>query len=207
MRADYDDIFYMKLALDAVEHWRNDPIFKDYYHESGMAFAENIGMGRGAIENYKLGADVKAEIITLEDARGRFGGIFKEANWKGAKECFCWGEGEGALRSIIQAAIAAGAVYHEATLSTLSIDSSGICSGIETIDGGSISAHYVILCTCALTAKILADTAPKSKDLQVNGRLVTAGACSGIVRYAPEMMGKFKKAPVFFNGLDRTHGK
>ena len=60
MRADYDDIFYMKLALDAVEHWRNDPIFKDYYHESGMAFAENIGMGRGAIENYKkLGADVK----------------------------------------------------------------------------------------------------------------------------------------------------
>jgi sarcosine oxidase/L-pipecolate oxidase len=213
VRADYDDIFYMKLALDAVEHWRTDPIFKDYYHETGMAFAENIGMGRGAIENYKtLGADVKAEIITLEDARGRFGGIFKEANWEGAKECFWnpgsgWGEGEGALRSIIQAAVAAGAIYHEATVATLLIDPSGICTGVKTVDGEILSADHVVLCTGALTTKLLADTAPYNKDLQVGGRLIAAAACSGTASFAPEMMDKLKAGPVFFNGLDHTHGK
>lgn len=213
VRADYDDIFYMKLALEAVENWRTDPIFKDYYHETGMTFAENIGMGQGAIKNYKaLGADVKAEIITLEDARGRFGGIFKDANWDGAKECFWnpgsgWGEGEGALRSIIKAAVAAGTIYHEATVSRLLIDPSGVCTGVETNDGATLLANHVILCTGALTAKLLADTAPQNKDLQVGGRLVAAGACSGTASYGPEMMDKLKAGPVFFNGLEHTHGK
>ncbi|KAE9378260.1 sarcosine oxidase [Stipitochalara longipes BDJ] len=213
VRADYDDIMYMELALEAVELWRNDPIFKDYYHQTGMAFAENIGMGRQAIKNYKtLGADVPAEIISLEDARGRFGGIFKDANWETATECFWnpksgWGEGEGALRSIIQAAIDAGAIYHEATVSTLSIDSNRTCTGAQTTDGKYLTADHVILSTGALTAKLLADTAPNDKNLQVAGRMVAAGACSAIATFAPELMDDFKKAPVFFNGLNHTHGE
>lgn len=213
VRADYDDIFYMKLALDAVDEWRKNPIFKSYYHETGMAFTENIGMGRGAIENYKaLGANVKAEIITLEDARGRFGNIYKDANWEGATECYWnpgsgWGEGEGALRSIITAAVEAGAIYHQATVSKLVIDASGTCTGVETTEGEILSAQNIVLCTGALTTKLLADTAPDNKDLQVNGRLIAAGACSGIARFPIEMLEDFKKAPVFFNGLDHTHGK
>ncbi|KAH7346471.1 FAD dependent oxidoreductase [Rhexocercosporidium sp. MPI-PUGE-AT-0058] len=171
--ADYGDIFYMKLALEAVEHWRTNPIFKDYYHESGIALLENVNMGRGALENYrKLGVDVKAEILSVEDARGRFGGVYEEAEWEGAKECYWnpgsgWGEGEGegALRSIIEAAVEAGVFYVEATVERLCIDSSGICTGVSMTDGEVMSADHVILCTGARTAQLLADIVLGDKDL------------------------------------------
>jgi sarcosine oxidase / L-pipecolate oxidase len=213
VRADYADIFYMRLALEAVHRWRNDPLYQKFYHETGMAFTENIGMGRATIKNYKaLGAAVKAEILTLEDARGRFSGVFKDANWDGAEECFWnpgsgWGEAEGALRNAIQAAIDQGVRYREATVTTLMIDTNGACTGVCIQDGESLTADHIILCTGALTAKLLADTAPTNKRLQVSGRLIAAGAVSCTARVAPEKMAHFKEAPVFFNGLDHTHGK
>ena len=45
VRSDYHDIFYMKLALEAQELWRNDSLYKPYYHETGMLFAENVRQG------------------------------------------------------------------------------------------------------------------------------------------------------------------
>jgi len=111
------------------------------------------------------------------------------------------------LRSIIKAAVAAGANYYEATVSKLSIDSSGTCTGVQTTDGESLLADHIVLCTGALTAKLIADTAPDNKDLQVAGRLMAAGACSGIVTFAPQMVDLFSNAPVLFNGLGQTKGE
>ena len=81
------------------------------------------------------------------------------------------------------------------------------CSGALTKDGEFLRADYVILCTGALTAKLLADSAPKNEKMQVGGRLVAAGAVSCTAKLAPELREKFEKAPVFFNGMAHTHGK
>jgi sarcosine oxidase/L-pipecolate oxidase len=73
IRADYDDIMYMQLALEAQELWRNDPIFKPYYHESGLLMAEQIGPGRKSHENYrKLGCDHTGELMSPAEALERF---------------------------------------------------------------------------------------------------------------------------------------
>ena len=213
IRADYADSFYMKLALESLEHWLNNPLYQPYYHETGMVFAEDIGTGKAVIKNYKsLGClNVNAEMLPLEDARGRWGGGFKRANWDGAKECFWnpnsgWAEAEGALKDTIQDAIRRGVKYHEATVTTLVIDTSGACTGVRTEDG-ELYADHIVLCTGAYTAKLLADTAPTNKKLQVSGRLVAAGAVSCTARVAPELSAQFKNAPVCFNGLKHTHGK
>jgi sarcosine oxidase/L-pipecolate oxidase len=110
------------------------------------------------------------------------------------------------LRSIIQAAIDVSAIYNEATISTLSIDSNRTYTGAHTTDGQYLTADHVILSTGALTAKLLADTAPDDKNLQAAGRMIAAGACSAIAAFTPELMDDLKKAPVFFNGLNHTHG-
>jgi len=43
----------MKIALDAQESWRADPVFTPYYHECGMLFTEEIGMGRASLDKYR----------------------------------------------------------------------------------------------------------------------------------------------------------
>ena len=52
VRADYGDIFYAQLALGAQDLWRNSPIYKPYYHESGLMNVEDTGLGRKIIQSY-----------------------------------------------------------------------------------------------------------------------------------------------------------
>ena len=45
-------------------------------------FAEDISIGRKAIENYKsIGQDHVAELTSPEVGKARFGGFFEDANW------------------------------------------------------------------------------------------------------------------------------
>jgi sarcosine oxidase / L-pipecolate oxidase len=212
VRADYDDLFYMKLALEALEFWRNDPIYKPYYHETGMLFAENWGMGSRVLANYEIvGADHKAEMLTPEIVRTGFDGIFGDANWTDVEENFYnpnsgWGEADKCLQKMTEVAIQEGVIYVEATVTKLSIDSNRTCTGVQTEDGRELKADHVVLCTGARTALLLADTAPEDKDLQVNGRVVAAGAVTCCLRLNAERMGRLSKAPVMFNGMYHTHG-
>lgn len=119
IRADYPDLVYMRLALEAQDIWRTDPIFKPFYHESGMLFAEEIGMGRASLENYKsLGVETGAEI--LPHRKHGPGSPSSQANWTDVAENFYnsrsgWGEAEEAMKSIVQAANDEGVVF-EATV-------------------------------------------------------------------------------------------
>ena len=39
VRSDYTDIFYCKLGLQTLERWREDPLYMQWYHQSGLAKA------------------------------------------------------------------------------------------------------------------------------------------------------------------------
>ncbi len=72
IRANYHELFYMKLALEAQEVWRTDPIFAPAYHECGMCFTDRGGWTSPCFENYKsIGIETGGEIISLEEARLR----------------------------------------------------------------------------------------------------------------------------------------
>jgi sarcosine oxidase / L-pipecolate oxidase len=214
IRADYPDITYMKLALEAQEQWRNDPLYSPFYHETGMLFAEDFGMGRESFSNYQalLGDDCPAVMLDPEDARERFDGIFKDAEWTGVKKNFYnpksgWGEAEKALSALIQAAIDRGVEYLVDGVSKLVINETSVCIGVETSSGKTILADRIVLCAGAATALLIADSAPHNKSLQVNGRQVASAAVSCCVRVPESRRERFKDAPVMFNGLDHTHGK
>lgn len=212
IRADYPDVFYTKLACEAQELWRSDSIYKDWYHESGIMFAEDISMGRKAIENYKsIGQDHVAELTSPEIGKARFGGFFEDANWTDNSESYWnprsgWAEAAPALRKVIETAISEGVRYVEATVAMLCLKPDGSCIGLGTNDGRLFAARKTVLCTGALTAKLLADCAPDNKEFQVNGRMVAAGAVSCTVKLTPNQQERFKDLPVFFNGMPHTRG-
>ncbi|KAK3365355.1 sarcosine oxidase [Lasiosphaeria ovina] len=215
IRADYGDPLYMRLALDAQEIWRADPVFSPHYHECGMLFAEEIGMGRASFDNYRdLGVDTKSEILSKEEALARFP-VFQDANWSGAKENYFnpqsgWGEADEAMASFFKATCDTGATFIEATAEKLILDPEGSCSGVAISEHGikrNVYADRTILCVGAYTEQFLANTAPERSDLQVNGRLVAAAAIQCKAKYPPEQEEMLKKAPVHFLGMWHTHGE
>lgn len=213
IRADYPDIAYMRLALEAQDQWRGQELYSKFYHETGMLFAEDFGMGRDALANYKmlLGEQCPAEMLEPSEARKKFDGIFADAEWTGVKQNFYnprsgWGEADKALAAVIQAAIDLGVEYNGQGAAKLIFDDNHACTGVMTANGNLLQADKVVLCTGASTALLMADSAPKVSKLQIDGRQVAAAAVTCCMKVPDELRQRFQKAPVMFNGLDHTHG-
>jgi sarcosine oxidase/L-pipecolate oxidase len=199
----------MKLALEAQELWRNDPLFTPHYHETGMLFAENVGKGPACLENYRLlGKETGARLMSIEDACAKFP-EFKDANWCGVEQAYFnpmsgWVDGH-VLGAVIRSAIDHGVVYVEATVEKLLFSLCGRCIGAIT-DIGQLTADTVVLCAGAMTAKLLADTAPEDFNIQAGQRIQAAAAVSCTVRVAPEKWEKYRSTPVFANVMSHTSG-
>ncbi|KAJ8127798.1 hypothetical protein O1611_g5837 [Lasiodiplodia mahajangana] len=124
VRADYDDIFYMRLALEALHEWNTNRLYKPFFHETGMLFAEEKGVGNTVFHNYKkLGINPGAQILTPAQALERFP-VFRNANWTGVKDNYYnprsgWGEADPAARAVIRAALDAGVTYIQQTVARL----------------------------------------------------------------------------------------
>lgn len=75
VRADYANIMYMKLARKAMAIWRSDPLYKPFYHESGLIWVDGKGFVQNVIKNYAQ-LDVKAE-----EVGELYGGMFANAKY------------------------------------------------------------------------------------------------------------------------------
>lgn len=86
MRADYGDLFYMEKALEAINLWRTDPLYKPFYHESGLINIDNTRLGRELIEKYKkLKTDITPAMLSFSSSRmvkEDFAGILTSRTWK-----------------------------------------------------------------------------------------------------------------------------
>ena len=213
VRADYEDIFYCDLALKALDRWRNEPIFKQWYHQAGMVTIENgeVSLGKQIIDNFKkLGVHYEAEIFRPEEMKTRFGGLFSDADYEEVDEIFWnplsgWAEATRALTSAIEAAVENGVQYVAASVARLLLED-GRCTGVKTEDGRIFPAANIILCTGAGTAKLLADSAPDQPELQVGNRITAAAVCTAAVSLNPEQVQRFKDVPVFVLDAGKTQG-
>ncbi|KAL9112916.1 MAG: hypothetical protein Q9227_002780 [Pyrenula ochraceoflavens] len=210
VRADYDDIFYMKLALESMHEWRSNPIYRRFYWENGILIIDDSGWGRKCLENYKLlHAENKAEILSREAALERFP-IFSEAKWDGAEECYWnpgsgWAEAERALNSCLEAAREAGVEMSEAMLDHVLLDNGGKCQGVAATDGTEYYADHVLLCTGAYTPKLLLDSFPHDEEMQLGDRMLAAGAVSCSASFNATHLEKLHGSPVLINTMPRVH--
>ena len=212
VRADYTNVLYMKMALEAMELWRTKLMYKQFYHESGLVWIDNQGFPRRVIDNHKhLKTDEKVRMATAEEVRKLYGGIFEDAEFDDMTEILInessgWVEASKALNKVIDAALSAGVKSVETNIASLEFDGEGSCVGVRSTSGQRFSAANVILATGARTAKLIADSAPNRADLQVGKRFTAAAIFTGIVKVDAERAELFKTAPVFLHAFGRAQG-
>ncbi|KAJ0307470.1 uncharacterized protein N0V96_003298 [Colletotrichum fioriniae] len=212
VRADYVDIEYMRLCLEAKKYWSEDPIWKPYYHESGVYWVSPNNFAEQMQENYKkLGVDSGLFSFSVDEAKKQYGGIFKDADFTNVKEVFVnknsgWGEAKEALQRTIEEAVKLGVKYIEAEVEKIEFDQDGAATGVKTSKGESITASRVILSTGAYTAKLLANSAPERKDLQAGDRFVAAAVTEGFTPVSGENATGLYNGPVGISMVPPSRG-
>jgi sarcosine oxidase/L-pipecolate oxidase len=209
----YTDKFYMRLANEAQQEWRNGEEWKPFYHETGLFVADDTGLGRKIIQNYQdLHMDHSSEMISPAEVGRRWDGVYRDVHLDGVKEIFwnagCgWADASGALQYTIKAAIESGVTYKEGEMASLLLDDCQSCYGVRLTDESKLIADHVVLCTGAHTAKLLADSAPQWEELQVNDRVLATGVVAAYVRLNSHQMERFKAMPVYVGAMPDVKGK
>lgn len=204
VRADYDDIVYCQLALEAQDIFKQDPLWRPYFHETGIYWICRSEYAQDVIDNYKkLGRKADLKAVPIEEARKMFEGLFEDANYDGAKEVLVnktsgWVEAGNVLRAVTKWCLDKGVRYVTGKVDGLEFDNSGHCTGVKTENGDVVSASHVILATGAYSAKLLEQAAEKSgkKDLCAGSRIVAGGITTGMTTLDEESYKRFAKMPV-----------
>lgn len=215
VRADYDDVFYCQLALEAQDIFKSDPLWKPYFHETGIFWMCRSEYAQDVINNYKkLGRTADLSAVPIDEARQLYGGLFKDADYSGVKEVLInktsgWAAAGDCLRAVTSKAVELGVKYVTADVATLQLDNSGRCRGVKTANGDVLEASHVILCTGAFTPKLLELSAASSgiDDLRAAGRIVAGGITTGMTKLDDKSYERFAAMPVGVQGYDAATGK
>ena len=215
VRADYDDIVYCKLALEAQDIFENDPLWQPHFHKTGIYWMCRSDYAQDVIDNYKkLGRSADLQAVPVEEARKLYGGLFEDADYSGVKEVLVnktsgWVAAGDVLRAVTRECIKLGVKYIPADVASLQFDDEGHCSGVKTVLGNIISASHTIVCTGAFTPKLLEWSAQSSgnKELRAGSRIVAGGITTGMAKLGEEDYQRFKDMPVGVQGYTPKIGK
>lgn len=212
IRADYSDILYTKLGLEAQYLWRTDPIWKPFYHESGMMWISPSAFAEKVLRNFKeLGVKVDIKAYEVEEAKQLYGGMFEDADYTGVKQVLVnrssgWAEAKEALRNTIETAVGLGVKYVTAEVKVLEFEGARCC-GVKIASGEILTADRVILCTGAFTPKFLINSAPERMELHAGERIIAAAVTEAIAPLSAEQSKILDTMPVAINDSPIEHGR
>lgn len=214
VRADYDDIVYCQLALEAQDIFKSDPLWKPYFHETGIYWMCRSDYAQDVIDNYKkLGRTADLAAVPIDEARKLYGGLFEDADYTGVKEVLVnkssgWAAAGDALRAVTREALDLGVKYHIGEVAGLHLDSEGRCFGIKTAKGNVLTASHTVLCTGAYTPKLLEYSAASSGvlELRAGSRIVAGGITTGMTKLDDESYKRFASMPVGVQGYTAKTG-
>ncbi|KAI0458196.1 sarcosine oxidase [Xylaria acuta] len=204
IRADYSDITYCRIALEAQDKWRTSPLWSPYYHETGIYWISRTGFAQKVVGNFKaLGRDAEIYALPVQEARKLYGGIFDSADYEDVDKVLInktsgWAEAKDALQAGIKRAISIGVNFVTAEVDQLEFDYEHCCVGVRIDDGRTITANRTILCTGAFTPVLLEKGADKiHRDaLKPKGRMIAAGVTTGLVTLNEETTEMLRDMPV-----------
>ena len=204
IRADYADILYTRLALEAQNLWRTDPIWQAFYHESGVVWISSASFAGSALGNFaELGVEAGLNKFTVEETQGLHNGLLRDADYTGIKEVLVnnrsgWAEAKEALQSTIRAAVDLGVKYLVAEVKAVNFENNGSrrrCCGISTADD-IVSADHIVLCSGAYTSRLLVESDPQWTDLHAGDRILAAGVTEATAALRPNESTALADMPV-----------
>ena len=215
IRADYRDIVYTKLALEAQNLWRTDPVWRSFYHESGVVWISPTSFAEQVLKNFaELGVEADLRTYSVEEARTLYDGLFDDADYTSVKEVLVnrtsgWAEAKEALQNTIKTAVGLGVNYTMAEVTAVKFEytrGQHWCCGVKIANGEPIAADRVILCTGASTPKLLMDSAPEWTDLHAGDRIIAAGVTESIAPLTTQQSPILGTMPVCINDNPTERG-
>ena len=213
VRADYDDLVYCQLALEAQDIFKSDELWKPFFHETGIFWTCRSEYAGAVIANYetlKRKADLRA--VGVEEARGLYGGLFEDADYGGVKEVLVnrtsgWAAAGDCLGAVTRECLRLGVRYVVGEVETLVFER-GDCVGVRMGDGRVVKAGRVVVCTGAYTSKLLEVSAQRTgvRDLPAGERIMAGGITTGMVKLDDESYQRFKDMPVGVQGYNAETG-
>ncbi|CAI4216984.1 unnamed protein product [Parascedosporium putredinis] len=198
VRADYDDKVYCQLALEAQDVFQSDPLWKPYFHQTGVYWICRSSYAQDVINHHKgFGRHNDIEALPVAQARKMFDGLFDNADYTGAKEVLLNKSSGWEL----------GVKYVTAEVATLEFDGRR-CIGAKTRDGNRLLSSHVIVSAGAFTPTLLEMSAEASgnEGLSAGSRILAAGITTGMAQLTAEQYQKFKNMPVGFQGYTPNEG-
>lgn len=213
VRADYDDIVYCRMGLEAQDIFESDPLWQPFFHKTGIFWTCRDTYARSVIDNYKkLGRKADLKAISVKEARSLYGGLFEGADYSDVQEVLVnktsgWGAAGDCLQAVTKEALRLGVKYVAAEVATLEVDASGQCTGVKTSCGRVMNATHTILSTGAYTAKLLELSADKTGTtaLRADNRIVAGGIATGMATLDQETYTKFASMPVGVQGYSSPY--
>lgn len=214
VRADYDDIVYCRLALEAQDVFKSDPLWAPFFHDTGVYWVCRSGFAGDVMANYRaLGRTADISAVPVAAARKLYGGLFDSADYAGATEVLVnrasgWAAAGDCLRAVTRRALELGVRYVTAEVTVLELDAAGRCLGVRTAAGDVLTASRTLLCTGAFTAKLLELSAARSglDGLCAGQRIVAGGITTGMARLDDDSYARFASMPVGFQGYPADVG-
>lgn len=214
VRADYDDIVYCDLALEAQDIFNSDPLWKPFFHETGIFWTCRSEYAQQVIDNYKkLGRKADLAAVSIDEARKMYGGLFEDADYTGVKEVLInktsgWAAAGDCLRAVTRKVLELGVQYVTAEVATLQFDDNRRCYGVKTANGDVLTASHVILSTGAFTPKLLEWSAASSglPGLRAGQRIVAGGITTGMTKLDDKSYERFASMPVGVQGYTAEAG-
>lgn len=213
VRDDYPDELYMRMMVKAMPMWRKDPLYKSWYHETGMLRADPSNFAEKSIQSYKdMDIDNDSEMLPVSEVRKRWNGVFETANFDGLDKVLYnptvgIAEADKALEAVVQAAVDHGVEYIIGEMDKLAFGPNGECAGVVLASGQVLEAERVLMATGARTAPLLAQSAPTNVQLHAGDRVIATGAISFFGKVDGEKQDKFSPIPVLKNCLPQVKGE
>lgn len=214
VRADYDDIVYCELGLEAQDIFKSDPLWQPYFHQTGIYWMCRNEYAHEVVDNYrKLGRKADLSAVPVSEARKLYGGLFDDADYTGVKEVLVnktsgWAAAGDCLRAVTRETLRLGVKYVKAEVTGLQLDNSSSCRGVQVRGGKTLTASHTILCTGAFTPKLLELSANSSglEELRAGPRIVAGGITTGMTKLDDESYQRFASMPVGVQGYSAEIG-
>lgn len=211
VRADYSNPLYMELGLEAIQAWKENPLFRDagIYHQTGWIMCDEQGsdLGQRIQQNFqKTGFDPMQELCE-NDVRQDWGGLLKDTDLTPFGSYYFnplagWANAGRAMEILASETQRMGVRYIVGEAERLVLGENSV-KGVETKSGDVLTAGKVLLCTGAWTSELMTSTEDKlkipSKD-RIEAQMIAAGVCVAHVQLSEEEQTQYDQLPVYVYG-------
>lgn len=212
IRADYSSSLYMELGLEAIESWKNDPIFKDagVYHQTGWIMMDEKHSdlaGRIGANFRNISGSDPLQAMSEDEVRSNWGGVLEHADLSPFGSFFLnplagWADAGRALTIMANEAIRMGVRYQVDEAIHLVLGEGGV-EGVKTKSGDLYSADKVLLCTGAWTSQLMNSIENELKMPQIDrveSQATAAGVCVAHFQLSDTERKLYEQLPVYVYG-------